>query len=125
MREVQLPESLSSLVNTLHVVQFVWQGIPLQVPKFSVYSIVNRPVFDRTFFRNSRRMAMLKLGRYNIPVIDPFKGHIECEPPHVVIISHCRDNLFGLYAYPADHIEEDLHLPTDHRSVTRIIKDFV
>ncbi len=125
MREIDLPEPIAALVEQLHVVQFIWQGIPLQLPKFCVYSIIDHPVFDKTVFRNGRRIALVKLGRYEIPVIDPFRGHIESEPEHLVIISHSKGNRFGLYGYPADHVADDLHLPTNHRSVRRIVKDFV
>ncbi len=125
MRELELPQSVSSLIDNLHVVQFVWQGIELQLPKFSVYSVIDQPVFDRKIVRNGRRMALVKLGRYDIPVIDPFRGHIDEQPNHLVIISHSKGNRFGLYAYPADYLGEEMHIPVYHRSVNRIVKDFV
>lgn len=125
MRELELPESISSLVDHLQVVQLVWQGIPLQLPKFAVYSIIHHPVLDKSFYRNGRKMAMINLGRYQVPVIDPFRGDIEQAPEYIVIISHSRENRFGLYAYPADQVADDVHMPVRHRSVQRIVKDFV
>lgn len=125
MRDLELPDSISSLVDQLQVVQLVWQGIPLQLPKFAVYSVIHEPVFDSLFYRNGRRMAMVKLGRYQVPVIDPFRGDIDDAPNYLVIISHSRDNLFGLYAYPADHVTDDVYIPMNHRSVKRIVRDFV
>lgn len=125
MRELELPNSISSLVDQLQVVQLVWQGIPLQLPKFAVYSVIKDPVFDSVFYRNGRKMALLKLERYEVPVIDPFRGDIDQAPAYLVIISHSKGNRFGLYAYPADHVEENVLIPNYHRSVRRIVRDFV
>lgn len=125
MRNLDLPDSISELVDHLHVVQLIWQGIPIQLPKFAVYAVVDDPVFDHYFYRNGRKMAMVHFGRYSIPVIDPFRGDIDSPPAHIVIISHCRANRFGLYAYPADKVEAGLQLPESHHSVNRIVRDFV
>ena len=125
MRDIDLPDSISELVDHLQIVQLLWQGIPVQLPKFAVYAVLNDPVFDYYFYRNGRKMAMIKFGRYQIPVIDPFRGDIDTTPRHIVIISHARENRFGLYAYPADYVDESLQLPVNHRSVNRIVKDFV
>ncbi len=125
MRELELPDSISNLVDHLQIVQLTWQSIPIQLPKFAVYSIINRPVFDEYFYRNGRKMALLKLGRYQIPVIDPFRGDIHHSPENVVVICHAKGNRFGLYAYPADTVESSIRLPLTHHSVKHIIKDFV
>lgn len=125
MRELELPCSISKLVDNLQIVQFVWHGIPIQLPKFAVYSVISAPVIDKYFFKNGRKMGLVRLGRYQVPVIDPFKGNIDGTPEYLVVISHSRDNRFGLYAYPADHIDETIELAINHRSVHRIVKDFV
>jgi hypothetical protein len=125
MKTFKLPESITSLVEQLKVVQLIWQGVPIQIPKFAVYAILPEPVFDKTVFRNGRKMALINFGRYQIPVLDPFRSDIDPHPNFAVIISHCRDNRFGLYGFPADEIEEDVHVPMCHQSVQRIVKDFV
>ncbi|WJG08974.1 hypothetical protein [Aliiglaciecola sp. LCG003] len=125
MRDLELPDAIASLIDELQVVQVTWLGIPLQLPKFAVYSIVPNPVFDRHFYRNGRRMAMVRLGRYEVPVIDPFRGHIDQPPKYLVIITHSKENRFGLYAYPADHVEDNVQVPKYHRSVRRIVQDFI
>lgn len=125
MSNLELPDSIASLVDHLQVVQISWQGIPVQLPRFAVYAVLDNPVFDRYFYRHGRKMAMLKLGRYQIPVLDPFRGDLEHRPDHVVVISHAKSNRFGLYGYPADHVASDIRLPIHHRSVRRIIRDFV
>lgn len=125
MRDVDLPDSISSLVDHLKIVQLVWQGIPIQLPKFAVYAILDDPVFDSYFYRGGRKMALMHINRYQIPVIDPFRGNIERAPNHVVVISHSKGNRFGVYAYPADLVEDNISIPLEHRSVRRIVKDFV
>ncbi|MCV2884677.1 hypothetical protein OE749_08210 [Aestuariibacter sp. AA17] len=125
MRDIELPDSISKLVDHLNIVQLFWQGIPIQLPRFAVYAILDKPVFDNYFYRDGRKMALIRVDRYQIPVIDPFRGNIERPPAHVVIISHIRANRFGLYGYPADVVQDDIYLPPEHRSVKRIIRDFV
>ncbi|GAB5379914.1 MAG: hypothetical protein Alis3KO_14560 [Aliiglaciecola sp.] len=125
MSDIELPESITHLVDELQVVQLVWQGIPLQLPKFAVYCILKSPVFDRYIYRSGRRIGIVRLGRYEVPVIDPFRGNIDLPPENLVIITHSKENRFGLYGYPADHVADDVHIPIHHRSVKRIVKDFV
>ncbi|GAC16963.1 hypothetical protein [Aliiglaciecola lipolytica] len=125
MSDIELPDSISNLAGKLQIVEIVWQGVPFQIPKFAVYSILDNPVFDRFMYRNGRRIALLKLGRYEIPVIDPFRGNIDKPPEHVVIITHSKEDRFGLYGYPADHVADDLIVASNHRSVKCIVKDFV
>lgn len=125
MKDLDLPDSISDLVDHLQVVQVMWQGIPIQLPKFAVYAVLDDPVFDFFFYRNCKKMAMVSFGRYQVPVIDPFRADLDSTPAHIVIISHTRANRFGLYAYPADSVDAGLRLPISHRSVKRIVKDFV
>jgi hypothetical protein len=89
MRELDLPNTLSTLVEQLQVVQFSWQGIPIQLPKFAVYAVLDNPVFDRYFYRNGRKMAIVTTDKYSVPVIDPFRGRItlSLSAIHVVTVS--------------------------------------
>jgi hypothetical protein len=125
MKTFELPKSISSLANELQIIQMVWQDIPVQIPKFAVYSIIKNPVFDQIVFRNGRKIGLLYFGRYQIPVLDPFRADIEFHPNFALIISHSRGNRFGLYGYPADHIETSMRLASTHGSVCRIVRDYV
>jgi hypothetical protein len=125
MKGVKLPESITSLVEHLQIVQMTWQGVAIQIPRFAVYALLSKPVFDQFIMRKGRKIALLQLARYKVPILDPFRGHIDPQPNYVLIISHCRDNRFGLYGYPADSIEEGIDMPFYHGSVSRIVKDFV
>lgn len=125
MKTFELPKSISSLVNELQIIQMVWQGVPVQIPKFAIYATIKNPQFDQTVSRNGRKIGVLKFARYTIPVLDPFRGDIEFHPNFALIISHSRGNRFGLYGYPADHIESEIQLSSTHGSVCRIVRDYV
>ena len=125
MKTFELPKSISSLAEKLQVVEMVWHGVPVQIPKFAVYAIIKQPIFDKVVFRNARTIGLLHLGRYKIPVLDPFRGDIDCHPNFALIISHSRGNRFGLYGYTADHIESNLQISSSNGAVRRIVKDYV
>ncbi|MGO4891280.1 hypothetical protein [Flavobacterium sp. W21_SRS_FM6] len=125
MHTSKLPDSIRSLVEELQIVEVTWQGVPIQVPKFAIYAILSMPLFDRVIFQNGRQIGLLQFGRYTIPVLDPFKANVDPSPKYAVIMSHSRDNLFGLYAYTADHIESGINLPIFHGSVSRIVKAYI
>ncbi|MFT4808412.1 MAG: hypothetical protein ACI9LX_001743 [Paraglaciecola sp.] len=125
MKTFELPRSISSLAEKLQIIEMVWQGVPVQIPKFAVYAIIEKPIFDKVVFRNDRHIGLLYLARYKIPVLDPFRGDIDFHPNFALIISHSRGNRFGLYGYPADHIESNIQLSSSHGSVCRIVKNYV
>jgi hypothetical protein len=125
MKTFELPKSISSLANELQIIQMVWQDIPVQIPKFAVYAIIKKPIFDQIVFRKGKQIGLLNFGRYKIPVLDPFRADIDCHPNFALIISHSRGNRFGLYGYPADHIEANMRLSSSHGSVCRIVRDYV
>ena len=125
MKTFELPKSISSLAEKLQVIEMFWQGVPVQIPKFAVYAIIEKPIFDNVVFRNGRQIGLLHLARYKIPILDPFRGDIDCHPNFALIITHSRGNRFGLYGYPADNIESDMQLNASHEAVCRIVKDYV
>jgi len=125
MKIFELPKSISSLANELKIIQMVWQGVTVQIPKFAVYAMIEKPVFDKIVYRSGRKIGLLHFGRYKIPVLDPFRADIDFHPNFVLIITHSRGNRFGLYGYPADHIDSDIKLSSAHGSVYRIVRDYV
>ncbi|XOV80879.1 MAG: hypothetical protein ACFHVJ_08015 [Aestuariibacter sp.] len=125
MSKGSLPKSISHLVETLQVVQFYRRNIPIQVPKFAVYAMLEKPVFDRFINREGRRIGLIKLDRYLVPVIDPLRADLQDEPNHVLVISQSKGNKFGLFGYPADEIITDIELPFYHKAVRQIVRDFV
>lgn len=125
MRELKIPDVMSNLVNDLQLIEVTWRKVPIQIPRFAIYATIENPVFDSYMYREKRRVGLIKQKHYVIPVIDPFRGSIVKEPKYAVVVSHFNNNRFGLFAYPADSIEENISLPFYHRSVQHIIKDFI
>lgn len=125
MKTYELPKSISNLVEELQIIQMLWQGVPVQIPKFAVYAIIENPIFDKTVIQNNRKIGILLFERYQIPVLDPFRGNLDFAPNFALIISHSRGNRFGLFGYPADHIEPQIQLSGSHASVYRIVRDYV
>jgi hypothetical protein len=125
MKTFDLPKSISSLAGELQIMQMTWQGVPMQIPKFAVYAIIEKPRFDKTVLRNNRKIGLLNFGRYQIPVLDPFRTSMDFHPNFALIISHSRGNRFGLYGYPADHIESNILQPSNHAAVHRIVRDYL
>ena len=125
MREIHLPDAMSNLIKNLQIVQIEWRDVPIQIPKFAVYAVIDNPVIESYVYRENRRVGLLKQKHYSIPVIDPFRGSLVEAPKHVVVVSHTKGNRFGLFGYPADTVDRNISLPFYHRSVNRIVKDFV
>lgn len=125
MKTFELPKSISSLAEKLQIIQMTWQGVTVQLPKFAIYATISRPVFDSVVYRQGRKIALMNIGRYQIPILDPFRGDIGRGPRYAVIISHSRDNRFGLYGYPADAITQNILLPASHCSAAQIAKNYV
>ncbi|WP_299082440.1 hypothetical protein [uncultured Paraglaciecola sp.] len=125
MKTFELPKSISSLASQLQIVQMVWQNVAVQIPKFAVYAIIEKPVFHKVVIRRGRKIGLLTLSRYTIPVLDPFRGDIDFYPNYALIISHSRGNCFGLYGYPADHIELDKQLSATNGAVGKIVKHYL
>ena len=125
MKTFELPKSISSLADQLQIIEMVWHGVPVQLPRFAIYAIIENPVFDKVVFQNGRKIGLLHFARYKIPILDPFRGDIELHPNFAIIISHSCGNRFGLYGYPADHIESNIQLAYSHGSVNRIVRDYV
>lgn len=125
MKTYDLPKSISSLLAELNVIEMHWQGVPVQIPQFAVYALIETPVFEQIVYQNNRKIALLNFGRYVIPVLDPFHADLDLTPNYALIISHSRGNRFGLYGYPADHVELDKRFPINHPSVCRIVRDYV
>jgi hypothetical protein len=125
MRTLKLPEAITSLVEKLQIVEFSWRGVPIQLPKFAVYAVLENPLLDQVVYRNGRQIGLLQFGRYTIPVLDPFRADVLPQPNYAIVISHTKGNSFGLYAYTADHVADNLSVSFQHGSVAKIIKAYV
>lgn len=125
MSKVSLPESIHALTESLQLIELSWFGVPIQVPKFSVYAVIPNPVFDDVIERKGRVVGIMRMGRYLVPVLDPFKSDMTTPPKFAVIVSLTKKNHFGLFAYPADHVEYNVQIPIEHSSVESLVRDFI
>ena len=97
-------------VKSIELTSFTWDGVPVRVPVFSVYAIIQSPVITRSEYQNNKLIPIIELDKYTIPIVEPFGGVVEHVPNFAVVISQRVDNQFGLFAYPADHIEDNIVL---------------
>ncbi|WP_026376812.1 hypothetical protein [Aestuariibacter salexigens] len=124
MAEFALPDSIQSLTSSLYLVNFDLHGVAFTVPKFAIYAIIPSPVFQRLVKHNGKTIAMMRLGRYDVPVVDPISQDIDPAPKYVVIVSMFKEGRFGLYGHPADHYSDDIQLPLTHNAVSRLRNEF-
>lgn len=101
-----LHSTLERWANTLDIIPFSWNGLPLNVPVYAVYATLPNPVIDHFAHHGDSLVPILRLGKYKVPLLDPTKEGITTAPNYAVVITHQEKSRFGLYAYPADHIEE-------------------
>ena len=67
-------------------------------------------MITRSEYQNNKLIPIIELDKYTIPIVEPFGGVVEHVPNFAVVISQLVDNQFGLFAYPADHIEDNIVL---------------
>ncbi|RDV24034.1 hypothetical protein DXV75_15830 [Alteromonas aestuariivivens] len=101
MQISNIPQSIQPYVHNRILQPFVWQDIEWRVPYYQVYAKLENPVSDRVIYYKQQKIAVLELGRYEVPLFDPCHGGIVEMPAHAVVLSICKGNRFGLFAYPA------------------------
>ncbi|MCP3429349.1 hypothetical protein [Opacimonas viscosa] len=115
---------LAQWVDKIDIRPFSWNGLPLHVPVYSVYAIIPDPVADHFVYHGDILVPIMKFGKYSIPLIDPSKEGIKHMPKFAVVISYSRDNAFGLFAYPADNIEETYQITYADWDISQGTKPF-
>jgi hypothetical protein len=105
-----LNPNVAKMVQSIELTSFTWDGVPVRVPVFSVYAIIQTPLITRSEYQNNKLIPIIELDKYTIPIVDPFGDVVEHAPNFAVVISQLVDNQFGLFAYPADHIEDNIVL---------------
>ena len=108
-----LPESITKIADKLMVSRFWWDGLQVNIPKHCVYAIIPNPVSDYYSNISGIDVPVLKMGKYHIPIWDPMQKKLAKMPKYAVVLTHQDGNRFGLYAYPADCIDEEFDIPYD------------
>ena len=108
-----LPKCLTDCIDSLMVNRFWWDGVQVNIPMHSVYAIIPDPVASYYTEISGKRVPVMELGKYRIPVWDPMHKDITTMPKYAMIIIHQETEKFGLYAYPADCLDESFSLSYD------------
>lgn len=103
-----IPSEVESLFDNIVVEQFWWDGVQVKIPFHCIYAKVPNPVADEWKEINGVQVPIIKTDKYHIPLWDPLNKEISKMPKYAIVILHHQGNEFGLYAYPADHIDEPI-----------------
>jgi len=60
-------------VKSIELTSFTWDGVPVRVPVFSVYAIIQSPVITRSEYQNNKLIPIIELDKYTIPIVEPFR----------------------------------------------------
>jgi hypothetical protein len=108
-----LPASIKALFDHVTVEKFWWDGVQVNIPFHCVYAVIPNPVADHYTQINGLKVPILKLGAYQVPVWDPMHKELKTMPKFAVVLTHQEGDKFGLYAYPADCMDESYSISYD------------
>jgi hypothetical protein len=78
-----IPTDVETLIENIRIEQFWWDGVQIKIPFHCVYACIPNPVADE----------WKRIKGVSVPLI--------------------RVDKFGLFAYPADHMDEHIILSYD------------
>ncbi len=110
---IAIPKEVKNLFNKVKVERFWWDGVQVNIPFHCIYAILKNPVPDNYTEINGINVPILKLGKYQVPIWDPMHNELKQVPKYAVILTHQEGNRFGLYAYPADCMDESFLITYD------------
>lgn len=105
-----IPKDVSRLFRKIKVERFWWDGVQVNVPFHCIYAIIPNPVPDRTVVINQQNVPVMDLGDYQVPIWDPMHKNIIENPKYAIVLIHQDGDRFGLYAYPADCLDESVYI---------------
>jgi hypothetical protein len=108
-----IPFATRTLFDHIQVEKFWWDGVQVNIPFHCVYAVIPNPVADHYKKINGLSVPILSLGNYQVPVWDPMHKELKIMPKFAVVLTHQEGNKFGLYAYPADCMDESYRLTYD------------
>ena len=100
-----MDKALSDMTEYIDVLDYVWMGVPFNVPLFEVYAQVPNPVSHRLVRYQQQNLHILKLGQYDVPLFEPLGLELNEMPSYAVVLADYQGTSFRLLARPADHIE--------------------
>jgi len=108
-----IPTDVETLIENIRIEQFWWDGVQIKIPFHCVYACIPNPVADEWKRIKGVSVPLIHVDKYLIPLWDPFHQNMSDMPKLAVVISHHKGNQFGLFAYPADHMDEHIILSYD------------
>ncbi|MGQ8366614.1 hypothetical protein [Glaciecola sp. 1036] len=109
----KLPQSIKVLFDQVRVTRFWWDGVQINIPMHTVYAVIPNPVSAYRTKISGVEVPVMSLGGYNVPVWDPMHKGLTKMPKFAVVIIHQENEKFGLYAYPADCMDESFTVSYD------------
>ncbi|MBT0585887.1 hypothetical protein [Alteromonas oceanisediminis] len=100
-----MTKSLSDMAEYIDVLDYVWMGVPFNVPLFEVYAQIPNPVSHRIVRYQQQNLHILQLGQYDVPLFEPLGMELETLPNFAIVLADYQGKHFRLMARPADHIE--------------------
>jgi hypothetical protein len=102
---------VDKLMERIDVLEYVWMGVPFNVPLFEVYAQIPNPVADKIVKFQQQNLPILKLDKYDVPLFEPLGMELESMPKYAIVLADYQGKHFRLLARPADHIEGVTSLP--------------
>ncbi|MDM7861458.1 hypothetical protein QTP81_12725 [Alteromonas sp. ASW11-36] len=99
-----MTDSVKALTDYIDVLEYVWMGVPFNVPMFEVYAQIPNPVAYKTVKFQQQNLQILQLGKYDVPLFEPLGLELEQMPAYAVVLADYQGSQFRLLARPADHI---------------------
>lgn len=105
-----LHTQLDRWTQHIEITPIVWDGVPFNIPVFAVYAIIKQPVFDRMVIKDDKLVPILKMDKYDIPIVEPHLKELTITPNFAIVLSHFINDEFSLYAFPADHVDDNYEI---------------
>lgn len=100
-----MEKTLTDMTEYIDVLDYVWMGVPFNVPMFEVYAQVPNPISHRIVRYQQQNLHILRLGQYDVPLFEPLGLALDEMPSYAVVLADYQGTRFRLMARPADHIE--------------------
>ena len=100
-----MAKTMADMTEYIDVLNYVWMGVPFNVPLFEVYAQIPNPVANRTVKYEQQNLHILSLGEYDVPLFEPLGIELDNMPAFAIVLADYQGAHFRLIARPADHIE--------------------
>jgi hypothetical protein len=100
-----MEKTMTDITEHIDVLNYVWMGVPFNVPLFEVYAQIPNPVASRIVKYEQQNLHILSLDKYDVPLFEPLGIELDTMPKFAIVLADYQGAHFRLIARPADHIE--------------------